>query len=410
MFSIVILSAVFLLIAIRQIGNVRFEIWQIMLLGAIAVVFTGQILPFSALKAIDLDVMFFLLGMFVIGQALEKSGYLAHVTYQYFKKAKSVDSLVLMILFGMGIASAFLMNDTLAIIGTPVILLLSKKHKIHPQLLLLALAFAVTIGSVMSPMGNPQNLLIAIKGNMENPIGHFLKILLLPTLINLFLVYPVLKLMYKDHFKNGNLVHSQEPIRDHNLAFLCRISLSLILVLIVLKIFVAIYDPEYDFKLTYIALISVIPILIGSPKRWEIFKKIDWHTLIFFAAMFILMESVWEAGFFQDIMKKLGLTMHSVPMILGGSVLLSQLISNVPLVALYLPIMMHNGVNEKGLLALAAGSTIAGNLLILGAASNIIIIQNAEKKAGETIKFSEFAKSGVLITLINLFVYGWFLL
>ena len=202
MVSMIVLGIVFLLIAIRQIGNVRFEIWQIMLFGAVVVILTGQILPFNAVKAIDLDVMLFLFGMFIVGQALEKSGYLAHVTYQCFKKAKNVDALILIILFGMGVASAFLMNDTLAIIGTPVVLLLSRKHQIHPQLLLLALAFAITIGSVMSPIGNPQNLLIAIQGGLKNPVGVFFGRLLLPTLINLFFVYSVLKLMYKDHFNN----------------------------------------------------------------------------------------------------------------------------------------------------------------------------------------------------------------
>jgi len=57
---------------------------------------------------------------------------------------------------------------------------------------------------------------------------------------------------------------------------------------------------------------------------------------------------------------------------------------------------------------LAAGSTVAGNFLILGAASNVIIVQNAEKR-GETLTFWEFARVGILLTLINTAVY-WFLL
>jgi Na+/H+ antiporter NhaD/arsenite permease-like protein len=61
------------------------------------------------------------------------------------------------------------------------------------------------------------------------------------------------------------------------------------------------------------------------------------------------------------------------------------------------------------MMALAAGSTIAGNLFILGAASNVIIIQNAEKKFGETISFIEFARIGILMTAINLLVYWLFL-
>jgi Na+/H+ antiporter NhaD/arsenite permease-like protein len=91
------------------------------------------------------------------------------------------------------------------------------------------------------------------------------------------------------------------------------------------------------------------------------------------------------------------------------SVLLSQLISNVPLVALYLPMLNLAGASAKEMMALAAGSTVAGNLFIVGAASNVIIIQNAEKKSGETLTFLEFAKIGIPLTTINVFVYWLFL-
>jgi Na+/H+ antiporter NhaD/arsenite permease-like protein len=150
--SVLTLAAVFILIAIRQVGNVRFQIWQIMILGAGAVLVTGQIALLDAFHAVNLDVMFFLFGMFIIGHALEESGYLAHAVYKYFKRAHSVDSLMLLIIFGFGFASAVLMNDTLAIIGTSVVLLIARKHEMPPKLLLLALAFSVTIGSVVFPM------------------------------------------------------------------------------------------------------------------------------------------------------------------------------------------------------------------------------------------------------------------
>ena len=100
----------------------------------------------------------------------------------------------------------------------------------------------------------------------------------------------------------------------------------------------------------------------------------------------------------------------AVGIILTVSVILSQFISNVPLVALYLPVLQNLGATTKELMALAAGSTIAGNLSILGAASNVIIIQNAEKKGGETITFREFVKIGVPVTAVNVLVYWLFFL
>jgi Na+/H+ antiporter NhaD/arsenite permease-like protein len=103
------------------------------------------------------------------------------------------------------------------------------------------------------------------------------------------------------------------------------------------------------------------------------------------------------------------LNLASTGVIFAVSVLLSQLLSNVPLVALYLPVLMQAGVSMKGMMALAAGSTIAGNLTILGAASNVIIIQNSEKRNGVTITFWEFARIGLPLTVANVVVYWLFL-
>jgi Na+/H+ antiporter NhaD/arsenite permease-like protein len=124
--------------------------------------------------------------------------------------------------------------------------------------------------------------------------------------------------------------------------------------------------------------------------------------------MFILMESVWNSGIFQSLINRSSFNLTSIGMIMLVSIVLSQFISNVPLVALYLPMLMKLGVSSQELMALAAGSTIAGNLSILGAASNVIIIQNAEQKSGETLGFFEFVKIGVPLTAINTLVYWLF--
>src|SRR5512136_131726 len=155
--SITALAAVLILIAVRQMGKNSLAIWQIMLLGASVVLFTGQISPADALQAINLDVMIFLGAMFVIGEAMQRSGYLLFLFNRLFCKAHNLDQLLLLILFAMGFLSALLMNDTLAIIGTPLMLYFARTLKIDPKLMLLTLAFAVTIGSAMSPIGNPQN-------------------------------------------------------------------------------------------------------------------------------------------------------------------------------------------------------------------------------------------------------------
>lgn len=117
-----------------------------------------------------------------------------------FRRAGTADALILLVLFGAGLVSAFLMNDTLAVIGTPLVLLLAKQHRMSPKVLLLALAFAVTLGSVVSPIGNPQNLLVAIHGRMDNPFVEFFRYLALPTAINLLAAFFILKFFHHESF------------------------------------------------------------------------------------------------------------------------------------------------------------------------------------------------------------------
>ena len=409
MISIIVLLIVFLLIAVRQIGRIRLQLWQIMLLGAIAVLLTLEISPQNAIKSINLDVMFFLFGMFVIGRAMEESGYLSHLSSKLFRTARSTDGLVLYILFLMGFLSAFLMNDTLAIIGTPIVIMLARKSNVNTKLLLFALAFAITIGSTMSPIGNPQNLLIAVYGEVSNPFITFLKYLAVPTIVNLFAAYIILKIYYRKHFNVKRIALSPTLIIDKGLVKLCRVSLALLISLILIKIVLVSAGVKIDFRLTYIAVVSALPVIIFSPKRLEIIRRIDWHTMIFFAAMFILMASVWESGFFQKQLESININLGSVSVIMIVAVVVSQFVSNVPLVALYMPTLTQLGASTKELMALAAGSTIAGNLLILGAVSNVIIIHNAEKNSGETLTFFEFARIGLPLTIINILVYWLYL-
>lgn len=406
--SIIVLLAVFILIAVRQVLRIKLQIWHIMLAGAVAVLTAGEITPADAVKAIDIDVMLFLFGMFTAGEALRQSGYLSHLSYKIFKRAGSIDHLILLVIFVIGGLSAFLMNDTLAIIGTPLMLYFGRAHKFSPKVLLLCLAFAVTTGSVLSPIGNPQNLLIAINGNVPNPFVAFFRHLAIPTAINLFLIYFALKLFYREHFHSDLLNHYKEPLEDSGLAILSRISLIVTAVLILAKILIVSFGVKCDFRLTYIALAAAFPVIIFSPKRFAVLKNIDWGTLVFFAAMFVLMRSVWDSGFFQAVMADMKLNTTSLIGVLFISIVLSQFISNVPLVALCLPMLITAGAGTKEMATLAAGSTIAGNLSILGAASNVIIIQNAEKQ-GETLTFWEFIRFGLPLTIAQVLVYWVFL-
>ena len=397
MIALLTLAAVFALIATRRIGTLHLPIWLIMTGGALVVLLGGSIGPREAWKAIDWRVILFLSCMFVIGRALEESGYLEHLAYLLFRHAASTDALVLLVLFTMGLLSALLMNDTLAIVGVPVVLLRASRHRMSPKLLLLALAFAITIGSAMSPIGNPQNLLIAF--HLENPFVTFLQHLFLPAILCLLLAYGMLRLFYWSEFHKVRILHLPAEVRDRRLASLARLSLYLLVGLIGLKF--ALAFEGVDFNIVYIAVVAALPVLFG---RRRIIKGIDWRTLVFFLAMFVLMEAVWLEA--RDSFLRYVTTDTGAILLLSTAA--SQVVSNVPFVALGIPPLLAAGGGPRELMALAAGSTVAGLLFILGAASNVIIIQQAEAR-GETLTFREFARVGIPLTAVCLAVFWLFL-
>jgi len=377
-----------------------------MLGGAVAVLLLGQIAPADALAAINIDVMGFLFGMFVVGEALSRSGYLDWLSSRFFRHAKSPGQLLALVIFGFGVLSALLMNDTLAIIGTPLVLGLASRCRLPKKLLLFALAFAITTGGVASPIGNPQNLLVATSSGMTAPFVTFAFWLFLPTIASLAAAWLVLRLSYRREFSPAApAACDPEPaaIPDPALTRIVKCSLAILIGLALANIAASLVTGAIVIPLPLIGLAAALPIIILSGERVTVLKAIDWCTLVFFAAMFVLMAAVWQTGFFQSLAGVAGVT--SVPAILGTSVVISQFISNVPFVALFQPLIMQAGGTTAQLMALAAGSTIAGNLTILGAASNVIIIQQAEAR-GETLTFWEFAKIGVPLTVIQVGIYA----
>jgi Na+/H+ antiporter NhaD/arsenite permease-like protein len=405
-FPLFVLIFVYFFIAVRKFGHFRLKPWFVMMSGAILVLLTGQITPLQAISAINYDVIVFLFGMFIVGEAFSRSGYINALAFRFFRKAKTVNQLLAFIILSMGFLSPFFINDTMVIVATPMLIIFARKLNLAPKPFLLTMAFAVTTGSVFSPIGNPQNLLVALNGGMYNPFITFFLNLTLPTLVNLLLIYGFIKLFYRKQFSTIKIEEKTEEIKDVHLAKLSKVSFFLTFILIIAKVVTVAFGYGDLFRLTYIALIACLPIVIFSPRRWIVLKNIDWHTLIFFSSMFILMQSVWNIGLFQKLVGYF--EVGSIPAILVLSAGVSQFISNVPFVSLYLPLLLHINAGAKSLTALAAGSTIAGNFLILGAASNIIIVQNSEKR-GEIITFWDFARIGIPLTACQLFVYWVFL-
>jgi Na+/H+ antiporter NhaD/arsenite permease-like protein len=404
--SLLILAVVFLLIAVRQVGGFSFRIWQVMAGGALAVLLTGQISFYDAIQAINFEVLIFLFGMFLLGAALEESGYLFTLGQRLFGKVKTTGQFVLLLIISFGLLSSLLMNDTLAIIGTPLVLFHAQRRHLPSRMLLLALCAAITTGSVMSPIGNPQNLLIASFSGLENPFLSFALYLGAPTLISLCVTFLLFQALYPREMGSSLAPVDTEYAVDPKLSRIARLSLLLLLILIAARTLSPIFPVFAGISLPLIAILSAAPVFLFSPKRLHLVRSVDWNTLVFFVALFVLMGSVWETGVFQSLLS-LGAP-NSVPGVIALSVIVSQFISNVPFVALFQPLLVYQGIPLSHMFALAAGSTLAGNLTILGAASNVIVIQNAEKH-GETLTFLEFLRFGVPLTLIQSGIFTLFL-
>jgi len=413
--TLVVFAVTYGAIVLRNLKGFTLPIWAILLAGAVAMVFVGSIGVVDAYRAVNLPVIAFLFSMFTLVTALDISGALENFARALLRRAKKPGDVIYLTFFGFAFGSAFLMNDTLALMGTPIMLTLSRRLNISPRPLLLTLAFAVTTGSVVTPMGNPQNLLIALASGIAAPVIGFASYLLLPTLLNLGATYLLLRVLFKKEFnKSGGKFESvtlEEGGTRSPDKRLARLSVSLVVFTLALILAVNILEAfgiKQPFGISEVSLLGAALLLLLSGRGREILRAMDWGILLLFAGLFVLMQSLSNNGIIASVAQYLpalgrGDPHASLFSILVSGLLLSQVLSNVPMVALYLPIMKSLSYGSQDIYAwaaLAGGSTLAGNLTILGAASNLIIIEEAERR-GVKLSFIEFLKVGVLVTAVN---------
>jgi Na+/H+ antiporter NhaD/arsenite permease-like protein len=415
--------AIFAIVYVLIVGRIKFRvpIWVAMSIGALLVVLFQVIDIESAIKSIQIDVILFLFGMFSIVSSLDRSGLLKVVATKMLAKAKTPELLLMAFVVGMGLLSAFLVNDTIALVGIPLVIYVSKHLGTRPVVLLLSLAFGITIGSAMTPIGNPQNLLIAVQSGISLPFTNFIKFLAIPTILNLFVTWYILKIYFKKdllqmsvNYKNNNILESI-PIEDPKLA-----KISLVVLLLTISGFFASeilsFLHIFDLRISLVSLIGAMTLYAASSRRLEILKSVNYHILVFFAAMFVLTSALWSSGAISLFLKHLPMpnpenVFQSSTVISVYSTTVSQVLSNVPFVALYSQVMSAGGFTGSHIvqwMMLACSSTIAGNLTILGAASTIIIIQAAESRGVKAFTFLEFFKIGIVITLVNVVIYYLF--
>jgi len=248
-----------------------------------------------------------------------------------------------------------------------------------------------------------------------------LRLLAIPTLLNYCATYFILKIYYRKDLANSSYpstVSYDDTITDMKLAktsgAIALLTIAGFVALSILKVM----GIETEINFGTIALLGSATLYSLSPRRKEVVAGVNWSIIIFFLSMFIVMQSVWNSGLRSLFTSYLPTLIHTeslstILIIVGASVLLSQVMSNVPFVAVYINLMRSLGFNSLDVnawVALAGASTLAGKLTILGAASTIIILEVAEEK-GHAFSFYEFFKIGPIVTLVNIVILSsWLIL
>ncbi len=154
-----------------------------------------------------------------------------------------------------------------------------------------------------------------------------------------------------------------------------------------------------DIGLPLIALCcAAVVLLAGRTKPSTVIREIDWVLLLFFAGLFIVIEGAHKTGLFDVFIEDITFkpSVSGIVLVSLVSTFISQMVSNVPLTMLLLPVL-RNVPGHVLWISLAAGSTLGGNLTIIGAIANIIVVESAAKE-GIHIGFMSFLKVGALVT------------
>jgi len=386
-----VLGLTYLGLALGYIPGLRMNRATIALVGSAFLIALGVLNLQEAWLAIDANTIVFLLSMMVVNTNLAYSGFFRKALSVLLSITRSPLGLLITLTFGSGILSAFFLNDTLALVFTPLTLSLTQALGLNPIPYLLAIAGATNIGSVATLSGNPQNILIGSFSGIS--YLDFLRALAPIGITGLVIQVALLWLLYPD-------VRSNQPCQllkiDNQRIFKPLFKKTLIITTGLLIAFAV------GLPLAESALVAASLLLITRRiKPQRILKKVDWNLLVMFSGLFILTKVTQKLNLLQPfthvVKSELGL--------LGITTIMSNLISNVPTVLLLQPLIAQD--DTRSWLLLAASSTLAGNLTLFGAVANLITVE-AAAELGYKLTFWEHLRFGVPLTVCTLvLVYLW---
>ena len=391
-----IFGLTYLALAFGKVPGLRIDRAGIALVGAAAMLACGALSMRDAARAVRYETIVLLFGMMVVVAYLRLGGFFALATERIAARFSSPRALLAVTIGLSGILSAVLVNDVVCVALTPLVLQLCRRLNRPAIPYLVGLATASNIGSVATITGNPQNIIIGTLSGIS--YLRFAARLAPVALIGLALNFAVVAFVYRKALSEsgGAPPSAEEPTRaEVDRPLLIK---SVVVALATVGLFFA------GLPIALVALVAAGVLMLGRVRPEKVYDSVDWPLLVMFAGLFVVVRAfevhvvhTWGIERWHALLRS------PVVLVSGLSAVLSNLVSNVPAVLLFEPLMAVMPSKEPAWLALAMSSTLAGNLTVLGSVANLIVVENA-KREGTELGFFEYLKVGVPLTLLTILV------
>jgi len=369
----------------------------IALLGAIAVVGFGALTAEQAALSVHLPTILLLFAFMVISAQLRLGGFYAWVTRWVAGLPLSPPALLAAFIVVVAALSAVFSNDVVCLAAAPVLIDTCARRRLDPVPFLLALACAANVGSAATLIGNPQNMLIGAR--LELDFARYALQALPVVAVSLAITWGVIALLNRGRWiaaAPSPPPHATERRMEEEALDLWQTVKGLGVAAALIVVFIATTIPRE------VAALAGAGVLLMSRKLHsrKMLGLVDWELLVLFVGLFIVNRAFEDTGLVAEWITHLradGIELEHPGMLFGAGLILSNIVSNVPAVMLLLPVATHPLAGP--LLALV--TTLAGNMLIVGSIANIIVVDAAGRR-GIVIDWKTHARIGVPVTLATI--------
>ncbi len=395
--SLLIFGLTYFFIAVQRVRWLHLNRPAAALLGAVAMVTLGGLSLDDAYRAIDLDVLVFLLGLMLLVGHLELGGFFEWAAEWLIARSTTPRGLLAAVVLGSGLLSAFFVNDTVCLVFTPVLLAALGPLRLRPTPYLIGLALGSNVGSALTVVGNPQNMLIGLWSGIGFAAFAFR---MLPVVAGaLALTCLILLRLFRNQLAPvfPERVVPQRAQLDRRMVFAALGIFGLA--------FVAWLVGASLPKVAIAAGALMLAVARRDPR--PALEKVEWELLLFFGALFVVMRGLEASGAIGLINAEgshaieLGGEWTTAAVVSGVMLVLSNLISNVPAVLLWRNVVPTLPDPPLVWQVMAMSATFAGNLLLVGSMANLIVAERAEAR-GVAIGYWEYAKAGIPVTVATL--------